>query len=335
MKITIIGDGGWGTAIALLLNNNGHTLTLWGPFEDYLKEIRTTGENSRYLKGVKLPPGLTWTSDPQAAVKDAELVVLAMPSKFFADVCKRFAGLIPNTLPVVSLTKGLCEASHCRMSELAQEILQIPHVVVLSGPSHAEEVARNIPTAVVAACEDEARAQQIQKIFTAPFFRVYTSTDPVGVEIGGAVKNVIAIAVGASDGLGFGDNTRAALITRGLAEITRFGIAMSAKPETLSGLSGVGDLIVTCTSQHSRNHTVGERLGKGEKISDILASMTMVAEGVWNAKVIHALAKHHNVSMPITELVYAMCYEGLSVKEAVARLISRDAKPEHEPLERS
>ena len=329
MKITVIGDGGWGTAIALLLNSNGHTLTLWGPFEDYLKEIRATGENSRYLKGVKLPPALTWTSDPQAAMAGAELVVLAMPSKFFADVCKRFSGLIPPALPMVSLTKGLCEATHCRMSELAQEILGVPHVVVLSGPSHAEEVARNIPTAVVAACEDEARAQQIQKIFTAPFFRVYTSTDPVGVEIGGAVKNVIAIAVGASDGLGFGDNTRAALITRGLAEITRFGIAMGAKPETLAGLSGVGDLIVTCTSQHSRNHTVGERLGKGEKISDILASMTMVAEGVWNAKVIHSLAKLHTVSMPITELVYAMCYENLSVKEAVARLISRDAKPEH------
>jgi glycerol-3-phosphate dehydrogenase (NAD(P)+) len=215
------------------------------------------------------------------------------------------------------------------MSELAQDILHIPHVVVLSGPSHAEEVARNIPTAVVAACEDEARAQQIQQIFTAPFFRVYTSTDPIGVEIGGAVKNVIAIAVGASDGLGFGDNTRAALITRGLAEVIRFGIAFGAKPETLSGLSGVGDLIVTCTSRHSRNHTVGERLGKGEAIKDIVGSMKMVAEGVWNAKVIYALAKRANISMPITEVVYGLCYENLSVKEAVTRIVSRDAKPEH------
>lgn len=329
MKITIIGDGGWGTAIGLLLRANGHTITLWGPFEEYLKEIRSTGENVRYLKGVKLPSELTWTSEPSIAVAGAELVVLAMPSKFFADVCRKFVGLISPNIPVVSLTKGLCEATHCRMSELAQDILKIPHVVVLSGPSHAEEVARNIPTAVVAACEDEARAQQIQKIFTAPFFRVYTSTDPIGVEIGGAVKNVIAIAVGASDGLGFGDNTRAALITRGLAEITRFGIAFGAKPETLSGLSGVGDLIVTCTSRHSRNHTVGERLGKGEAIADILGSMTMVAEGVWNAKVIYALAKRLNVSMPITEAVYGLCYEQLSVKEAVVRLISRDAKPEH------
>lgn len=329
MKITVIGDGGWGTAIGLLLNTNGHTITLWGPFEDYLKEIRSAGENTRYLKGVKLPETLSWTSNPAEAMAGAELVVLAMPSKFFADVCRTFAGLIPPTIPVVSLTKGLCEATHCRMSELAQDILKVPHVVVLSGPSHAEEVARNIPTAVVAACEDEARAQQIQQLFTSPFFRVYTSTDPVGVELGGAVKNVIAIAVGASDGLGFGDNTRAALITRGLAEITRFGIAFGAKPETLSGLSGVGDLIVTCTSRHSRNHTVGERLGKGEAIQEIMSSMTMVAEGVWNAKVVYALAKRANVSMPITEAVYGLCYENLSVKEAVIRLISRDAKPEH------
>lgn len=329
MKITIIGDGGWGTAIGLLLNSNGHTITLWGPFEDYLEEIRTTGENSRYLKGVKLPNTLRWTSKPSEAIAGAELVVLAMPSKFFADVCRTFAGLISPSIPVVSLTKGLCEATHCRMSELAQDILHIPHVVVLSGPSHAEEVARNIPTAVVAACEDEARAQQIQQIFTAPFFRVYTSTDPIGVEIGGAVKNVIAIAVGASDGLGFGDNTRAALITRGLAEVIRFGIAFGAKPETLSGLSGVGDLIVTCTSRHSRNHTVGERLGKGEAIKDIVGSMKMVAEGVWNAKVIYALAKRATISMPITEVVYGLCYENLSVKEAVTRIVSRDAKPEH------
>jgi glycerol-3-phosphate dehydrogenase (NAD(P)+) len=329
MKITIIGDGGWGTAISLLLHANGHSITLWGPFEAYLKEIRSTGENVRYLKGIKLPTDLIWTSDPSDAMRGAELVVLAIPSKFYADVCKKFAGLIAPTTPVVSLTKGLCEATHCRMSELAKKILKIPHVAVLSGPSHAEEVARNIPTAVVAACEDEALAQQIQNIFSAPFFRVYTSTDMIGVEIGGAVKNVIAIAVGASDGLGFGDNSRAALITRGLAEITRFGIASGARPETLSGLSGVGDLIVTCTSQHSRNHSVGERLGKGESIDDILNSMTMVAEGVWNAKIIYALAKRRIVSMPITEAVYHLCYEKLSVKEAVIQLISRDAKPEH------
>jgi glycerol-3-phosphate dehydrogenase (NAD(P)+) len=329
MKITIIGDGGWGTAIGLLLQSNGHTITLWGPFEDYLETIRSTGENTRYLKGVRLPDTLRWTADPLKATEGAELVVLAMPSKFFADVCKRFVGLIPPTIPVVSLTKGLCEATHCRMSELAENILGLPSVVVLSGPSHAEEVARRIPTAVVAACEDETHAQQIQQIFTSPVFRVYTSTDTVGVELGGAVKNVIAIAVGASDGLGFGDNTRAALITRGLAEITRFGIAFGARPETLAGLSGVGDLIVTCTSQHSRNHTVGERLGKGESIQDILSSMTMVAEGVWNAKVIHALAQQVHVSMPITQAVYGLCYENLSVKDAVIQLISRDAKPEY------
>ena len=329
MNVTIIGDGGWGTAIGLLLNSYGHAVTLWGPFPDYLQEIRDAHENTRYLKGVTLPDTLRWTADPQEAVAGAELIVLAMPSKFFADVCRHFTALIPPDAPVVSLTKGLCETTHRRMSELAQDILSLNRIAVLSGPSHAEEVARKMPTAVVAASEDETLAQHIQQIFTGPFFRVYTTTDTLGVEVGGAVKNVIAIAVGASDGLGFGDNTRAALITRGLAEVTRFGIALGARPETLAGLSGVGDLIVTCTSPHSRNHSVGQRLGKGETIEDILASMKMVAEGVWNAKVIHALAKTADVIMPITEAVNDLCYHALPARTAVGRLMSRDAKPEN------
>ena len=328
MNVTIIGDGGWGTAIGLLLNSHGHTVTLWGPFPDYLAEIRDTRENTRYLKGVTLPDTLRWTADPQEAVAGAELIVLAMPSKFFADVCRRFTALIPPATPVVSLTKGLCETTHRRMSELAQDILGLNRIAVLSGPSHAEEVARKMPTAVVAASEDETLAQHIQQIFTGPVFRVYTTTDTLGVEVGGAVKNVIAIAVGASDGLGFGDNTRAALITRGLAEVTRFGMTLGARPETLAGLSGVGDLIVTCTSPHSRNHTVGQRLGKGETIEDILASMKMVAEGVWNAKVIHTLAHTARVTMPITETVNDLCYNALPARTAVTRLMTRDAKPE-------
>jgi glycerol-3-phosphate dehydrogenase (NAD(P)+) len=329
MTITIIGDGGWGTAIGCLLSSYGHAVTLWGPFADYLDEVRARKENARFLPGVALPDALRWTADPAAAAAGAEAVVLATPSKFFADVCRRFAGLVPADALVVSLTKGLCESTHCRMSELAQEILGLPHIAVLSGPSHAEEVARGIPTAVVAAAQDEAVAQRVQQLFSGPLFRVYTSTDPLGVEIGGAVKNVIAIAVGASDGLGFGDNTRAALITRGLAEVTRFGLALGARPETFSGLSGVGDLIVTCTSRHSRNHSVGERLGRGEPIDAILGSMKMVAEGVWNAKVIHALGQTFGVSMPITEQVYGLCYEGLSARAAVSALMSRDRKAEH------
>jgi len=328
MNITIIGDGGWGTAIGLLLHSYGHRVTVWGPFADYLDELRARRENVRFLPGVALPAALRWTADPAAAVADAEAVVLASPSKFYADVCGNFKGLIPPGALVVSLTKGLCEATHCRMSELAQTILGLDAIAVLSGPSHAEEVARQIPTAVVAASESEAVAKRVQQLFSGPLFRVYTSTDPLGVEIGGAVKNVIAIAVGASDGLGFGDNTRAALITRGLAEITRFGIALGARPETFSGLSGVGDLIVTCTSRHSRNHSVGERLGRGEAIDAILGSMKMVAEGVWNSKVIHLLGQARGVEMPITDIVYALCYEGFSARTAVEILMTRDMKPE-------
>jgi len=328
MKTTIIGDGGWGTAIGLLLHSYGHEVTLWGPFPDYLDEIRARGENARFLPGVPVPPTLRWTAEAADAATDTELFVLATPSKFYADVCRRFAGLIPHDALVVSLTKGLCEATHCRMSELAQEILGLDAIAVLSGPSHAEEVARKIPTAVVAAAADPAVAQRVQRLFSGPLFRVYTSTDPLGVEIGGAVKNVIAIAVGASDGLGFGDNTRAALITRGLAEVTRFGLALGAQAETFSGLSGVGDLIVTCTSRHSRNHSVGERLGRGEPINAILGSMKMVAEGVWNSKVIHTLGKTRDVSMPITDTVHALCYEGLAARDAVETLMLRDMKAE-------
>ncbi len=328
MKITVIGDGGWGTAIALLLNGYGHQVTIWGPFEEYLTEVRACRENTQFLKGVTIPLEILFSSDPEEAVQDAEFFVLASPSKFLASVCERFKGLIPSNARVVSLTKGLSESGHCRMSEIAKEVLGLDRIAVLSGPSHAEEVARQIPTAVVTASDDPTLSGEVQRLFTGPFFRVYTSDDPLGVEIGGAVKNVVAIAVGASDGLGFGDNTRAALITRGAAEITRFGIALGARRETFAGLSGIGDLIVTCTSRHSRNHQVGERLGKGESIDAILGSMSMVAEGVWNAKVIHSISQQRGVEMPITDIVYALCYEGYSARLAVETLMTRDMKAE-------
>lgn len=328
MNITVIGDGGWGTAVALLLNGYGHRVTVWGPFPEYLDEVRARRENTRFLPGVALPEGIALEADPAAAADGAALFVLASPSQFLGPVCERFQGAIPRDARVVSLTKGLSEDAHCRMSELARSILGIDRIAVLSGPSHAEEVARKIPTAVVAASEDAALAGDVQRIFNGAAFRVYTSTDPAGVEIGGAVKNVVAIAVGASDGLGFGDNTRAALITRGLAEIARFGAAMGARRETFSGLSGIGDLIVTCTSRHSRNHTVGERLGRGEPISRILGGMSMVAEGVRNSKVIHDIAGRLGVEMPIAEVVHALCYEDYPAREAVERLMSRDMKAE-------
>ena len=328
MHVTVIGDGGWGTALGLLLHQNGHRVTLWGPFAEYLDEVRARHENTRYLPGIALPPEISWTADVDAATRGAEAFVLAVPSKFYADVCGRFAGKIAATTPVVSVTKGLCATTHCRMSEIAAEILRHEAVTVLSGPSHAEEVSRGLPTAVVAAARNREHAEFFQRLFSGPRFRVYTSGDPAGVELGGAVKNVIAIAVGVSDGLGFGDNTRAALITRGLAEMTRLACALGAQPETLAGLSGVGDLIVTCTSRHSRNRGVGERLGRGETMEQILASMKMVAEGVWNSRLVRDLARKHNVEMPISGQVYSLCYESLDPQQALIALMNRDSKPE-------
>ena len=328
MNITVIGDGGWGTANAILLSSYGHNVTIWGAFPDYIEECRRTRRNEKFLKGVTLPESIRLTADREEAVKDAEIVVLAPPSKYFADVVGGFKVLINNSHLIVSLTKGLCEKTNKRMTELAKEILGVESVVALAGPTHAEEVSRSIPTAIVAACEDEEKSKIVQKVWSGPTFRVYTSRDPVGVEIGGAVKNVIAIAVGCSDGMGFGDNTRAALITRGLAEMKRFVLAYGGTPETMSGLAGVGDLIVTCTSRHSRNHTVGERLGKGEKIDNILSSMQMVAEGVWNSRVIHQLSAKLGVDMPICNLVYALCYEGYNAREAVTSMMTRELKSE-------
>lgn len=328
MKIAVIGDGGWGTANAMLLAGNGHDVTLWGAFPEYVEEMRRTRRNEKFLKGVVLPDSLKLTADRREAVEGAEIVVLAPPSKYFASVVEGFKGLITDDHLVVSLTKGLCERTNKRMTELAVEILGVKDVVALAGPTHAEEVSRGIPTAIVAACPDEAKAKRVQEVWSGPKFRVYTSSDPVGVEIGGAVKNVIAIAVGCSDGLGYGDNTRAALITRGLAEMKRFVLAYGGKPETLSGLAGIGDLIVTCTSVHSRNHSVGERLGRGEKIADILGSMQMVAEGVWNSKVVHDLAAKLGVEMPICDIVYAACYEDFDARKAAEAIMCRSLKSE-------
>ena len=329
MNIAVIGDGGWGTAAAQLLDSYGHAVTVWGPFPDYIEELRETRHNPRYLPGITFAPSIRWTASLQEAVPGARMVVLAVPSKFYRSVCSQVAPFLNGAEAlVVSLTKGVCPETHQRMSEVAKAILGTDRVVVLSGPSHAEEVARRIPTAVTCACEDHDLAIEAQRIFNGPRFRVYTTDDVLGVEIGGVVKNVLAIAVGASDGFGFGDNTRAALITRGLAEMMRLGLRMGAKPQTLSGLAGVGDLIVTCTSKHSRNHAVGERLGRGEPIEAILGSMQMVAEGVDNARLLHDLAREYGVEMPIADVVYRICYEHLSASDAVMMLMDRAAKPE-------
>jgi glycerol-3-phosphate dehydrogenase (NAD(P)+) len=327
-RISIIGDGGWGTALALLLLENGHHVTVWGPFPDYIKSIETRRENELYLPGVKLPVELKWTSDREAAVEKADVVVLAVPTKFMRQVLSSFAGLLPDSCRVVSVAKGLDQQTHKRMTQLAEEIIGHAPVAALSGPSHAEEVSRKIPTAVCVATASGEDARKLQKTFSNARFRVYTSDDVAGVELGGALKNIIAIGVGVSDGIGFGDNTRAALITRGLAEITRLGCALGAKQATFAGLSGLGDLIVTCTSRFSRNRGVGERLGRGETIEHILADMKQVAEGVGNCTIVRELAREKKVQVPITDEVHAIIRDGKNPHNAVVSLMTRDLKAE-------
>ena len=328
MKIAVIGDGGWGTANALLLVGYGHDVTVWGAFPDYIEEQRRTRRNEKFLKGVVLPDALKLTADREEAVKGAEIVVLAPPSKFFASVMEGFKGLITDDQLVVSLTKGLCETSNKRMTELAKEILGLKSIVALAGPTHAEEVSRGIPTTIVAACEDEEKAKKVQRVWSGPKFRVYTSPDPVGVEIGGAVKNVIAIAVGCSDGMGFGDNAKAALMTRGITEMCRLGAKLGANIETFSGLTGIGDLIVTCTSMHSRNRRCGIMIGEGMKPSDATEKIGMVVEGMFTAEAAYQLAQRVGAEMPITECIYKCINEEIDAKEAVELLMGRDKKNE-------
>ena len=327
-RACVIGCGGWGTALALHLRGLGARVAVWGAFEDEIADIRERRINSRYLAGVALPPDIEWTSDPAAAIAGADLVVVAAPSKFVASVCVRFRGLVPTGADVVCVAKGLEATTHRRMSEVAAEALGVAEVAALSGPSHAEEVARGVPTAVVVASLDPALAARLQKRLTGGALRLYTSDDPAGVEFGGALKNIIAVAVGVSDGLGFGDNTRAALITRGLAEITRLGVALGARPETFAGLSGMGDLVVTCTSRHSRNRGVGERLGRGETIDDIRRSMVQIAEGIVNCPGVLALAREKGVEMPISELVQAVVERRVAPGDAVALLLGRGLRTE-------
>lgn len=328
--VTILGDGGWGTALGLSLIRKGCQVRIWGPFPATIDRIRQEHENTLFLPGIRLPETLLWTADRAQAVDQAELIILAIPSKYFRAVLKSFADLLPASCPVVSVSKGLDTITHQRLTDVAAALLNPTTLAVLSGPSHAEEVARDVPTAVVLACKDSSVAQTLQQALMTPRFRIYTSDDVAGVELGGALKNIIALAVGASDGLGFGDNTRAALITRGLSEITRLGCALGARPDTFTGLSGMGDLIATCTSRWSRNRVVGERLGRGEPINRIINSMKQVAEGVTTCGIARTLAREHGISVPITEEVYALIHDGKSPQQAVQALLGRNARPEQD-----
>ncbi|MDO9541967.1 MAG: NAD(P)H-dependent glycerol-3-phosphate dehydrogenase [Kiritimatiellia bacterium] len=328
--VTIIGDGGWGTALALHFTSKNLPVKVWGPDAEYLASVRKSRENKLYLPGIPLPDSIHWTADCQEAAAAADLAVLAVPSKYCRAVFQKFAGLLEKKCAVLSVCKGLDPSTRKRISEVAAEYFCNQPIAVLSGPSHAEEVARGIPTAVVLASQEQDLADRIQKMVMTPKFRIYTTDDVAGVELGGALKNVIAIAVGISDGIGFGDNTSAALITRGLAEITRIGGGLGGRFETFTGLSGLGDLIVTCTSHWSRNRSVGERLGKGEAIGSITTSMKQVAEGVTTCAGAHDIAKKIKVAAPIIDEVYAVIQQGKSPAAAVAALLSRVARPERD-----
>lgn len=325
MNITVLGAGAWGTSLARLLQPENHRVTLWGHMPEWIEEIRATGRNERFLPGIPLPQELQLEHDLQKAISGAEFVVVAVPSQPFRKVTQclqDFSGV------VVSVTKGIEYDTGLTMCGILEENAPLARRAALSGPSFAIEVARDIPTAIVAASQELSTAEAVQRLFSRPTFRVYTSTDVRGVEFGGALKNVIAIAAGVGDGLGYGDNSKAALVTRAIVEMRRLGVACGAKPETFTGLSGLGDLMVTCFSKLSRNRGFGERVGKGENPVDIAASTLAVAEGYPTARSAYRLARKHEVVTPVIDEVYAMLHEGKNVRQAVRDLMSRDLKPE-------
>ena len=330
MKITVVGDGAWGTALAMNLLSNGHEVTIWGAFPDYLEVMKSTRRNDRFLKGVTLPESLQFDADIASAVVGREIILLATPTQFLRGVLKKLALVsLDKKVIIVNVAKGIEIDTWFRISEIIEQELGRVRFVALSGPSHAEEVARSKPTLVTAASADSEAAEIVQKALMNSNFRVYTSSDVVGVELGGALKNVMAIAAGIIDGMGLGDNPKAAMMTRGICEMGRLGAACGGDEKTFSGLSGIGDLIVTCDSRHSRNRFVGEELGKGRKLADILADMGMVvAEGVWTAKGAYALARKYQVETPIIDEIYRILYEDRDVADAIHALMTRSAKSE-------
>ena len=330
-RIGIIGSGTWGTAIAVLLHNNGHQVTLWSAISEEIEEIGRTHRHKN-LPEVTLPEDITYTADLEEAMRDKRILVMAVPSVFVRSTARRMKPLCKDGQIIVDLAKGIEENSLKTMSEIIKEEIPQCEAAVLSGPSHAEEVSRGIPTTCVAGSRKRQVAEEIQSIFMSPFFRVYTSPDVRGIEVGAALKNVIALAAGIADGLGYGDNTKAALITRGIAEIARLGTAMGGKPQTFAGLSGIGDLIVTCASMHSRNRRAGILIGKGYTMDEAMKEVQMVVEGVYSAKAALALAKKYYPELPIVEQVNEVLFDNKPASEAVGDLMLRDPRIENSEL---
>lgn len=327
-RISIIGDGAWGTTLAILLREKGFSVTVWSAFKDYAEEVQFSRENRKFLPHTMIPDGVLFTGDLKLAVGSADILVLAVPSQYVDGVLCRLKKLPYKGKLFVSVIKGLELRSFKTMSQLVQKELGKVTIAVLSGPTIATEVARKQPTTAVVACADTKAAKELQQIFSCDYFRVYTNKDVLGVELCGSVKNVIALACGVCDGLGFGTNAKAALMTRGLVEMARLGKALKAQPETFMGLAGLGDLATTCFSPNSRNRTVGQEIGKGRSIQDILANMDAVAEGVVTVKAAHHLAGKLDIDMPITRAVYEMVYQKKPAQEVVSELMTRSLKQE-------
>lgn len=327
MKAAVIGAGAWGTALAFVLAGNGHETYLWCRREDRAREIRETGVNPR-LPGCDFPENVIPTSDP-ACVRDCALVVIASPSSYIRSVCRAVAPYLPQNAALVSVTKGIEQDTLLRMTQVVEQECGRP-AVALSGPCHAEEVARGVPTGCLAACEDQSLAEFVQDAFMSENFRVYTSPDAVGAELGGALKNIIALCAGVLDGLNMGDNSRAMLMTRGLTEIARLGVSLGASKDTLAGLSGIGDLIVTCTSMHSRNHRAGILIGQGMPVQQAMDEVGAVVEGYYATRSAYTLGKRQGIDMPIVGAAYAVLYEGADVQKVIQTLLNRQRKAESE-----
>ena len=327
-KISVIGDGGWGTTLAIHLSKKGHEVTLWSAFKPYVAILRRSRKNSKFLPGISIPKAINITPDINEAMENSEIIVLAVPSCYIRQVLLKIKKTNYKKSLFLSVSKGIEEKTHQRVSEIIYKVLGEINLCILSGPNIAYEVARGYPATCVIASKSISQAKTLQKVFTNDKLRAYTSNDLCGVELGGSLKNIIAIAAGISDGLGFGMNAKAAIVTRGLVEMARFGVALGAKRETFNGLSGMGDLVTTCMSGHSRNHSVGQKIGEGKKLKDIITHMDMVAEGVKTTKSVYELNKKYKINMPITTEIYKVLYNNKFPLKAVSDLMLREKKME-------